>query len=143
MLSKKTRLKLNKGWTSFQKYEKNKPQSMHRLRVQVNDTFKDLILLANKIPSDQQSQYFTPQIIEEFLHSLLQFESFKKIDARRARLAATCAKVGLEYCKLHGSIFYQGTVFNEILGKELGKCQVFCADIAYNLELQEKNASSK
>lgn len=141
MLSKKTRIKLNKGWTHFLKYEKNESQSKHRLRVQVDDAFKDLILLANKIPSDQQFEFFTPQRIEEFLHSLLQLESFKKIDARRARLAETCAKVGLQYCKLHGSISSKNTILNEHLENELTKCQIYCASIASDLELQEKNSS--
>jgi hypothetical protein len=136
-------MKLKKGWTHYLHYEKNKSQSLQRLRDQVNDSFEDLTLLADKIPSNEQSMLFTPQNIEKFLHSLLQLNDLKNIDARKARLAATCAKVGLEYCKLHGSISSKNSVLNELLENELTKCQIFCASIASDLELQEKESTSK
>ena len=129
---------MRKGWNHFLKYESNKSQAWHRLRTQINDAFNDLILLANKLPNEEQSAVFDSKIIEKLMHSLLQLESRKKIEARKARLAATFAKVGLEYCKLHSNVSSKNSSLNELVENELMKAQIYCANIASDLErLQE------
>jgi hypothetical protein len=72
MLENSTKKKLREhDWISYIKNETNPSQSLARCRSALKEAISQLILLANKLPNDEQEEILTKDSIREIIQALL------------------------------------------------------------------------
>lgn len=141
MLDKETRKKFSeKSFEKIKRQDSNWSQTRIRLREHVKTAFDDIILLAKKLPDEEQSELFRHEQIRLVLSALFEHKSFtSRLDARRAKLASTIAELGLSECGYQYSFIESVRVINRKVLDTLKEADSIASAIADKVEIQSKS----
>jgi len=141
-------------WLYIARKDSNPHQTLLRLRGQATKAIGDLVLLARKLPDDNQKGIFNYANTEELINSILgvNTETDARIegsifkldydieavpDARRAELAAILVRRGTDFCiKEYQNVIQPNHILNEPILSQLQKSADICRGISNEISLK-------
>jgi hypothetical protein len=135
LLSKQTRKKfLEQDWFKIKSNEDNLSQTMLRLGREVNTGLSDLALLSRRLPDEEHAKIFNVTRIEDFLHSLMNFEEMQGAETIRRpknyRIAMLLIEQGLtELREIYEHLYKNSPYMQRIVSQNLEETINICKDL--------------
>jgi hypothetical protein len=155
MLGKEQRKSLlQRNWVDIMNQDSNRSQTWQRLRDKAIRAMDDLILLAKKLPDEEQQEIFDNKI-KAFCSSILRTNKIEmiptnlqyahnRLDYRRTRLAAILVKEALDLCVYqHQLLFSDMPTQNKLTIEQLERTQNICDELAYKLHIRKLEEDSR
>jgi hypothetical protein len=133
---------IEQTWLEIEKKESNPTQMWSRLRNTCVRAIDDLILVAKKLPEENQTEIFTPSKIDEFVSCLINRGNtypFPDIfNPRKAELASRLVERGVSLNSYQYRLLNRGTPsLVEPTSNYLKQTVSICKDISYKLQLKK------
>lgn len=154
MLQDDTRKRLKEhGWLEIAKKHSNPHLALNRLREQGIEAIKDLMLLAQTLPTNTVKEIFNYENVDELVESILTGTTtvdpvYKFIRKKpvvdfvnnpwRTHLASLLVTEGIDYCmQQYKSEIEKDSILNEPVMNQLQKSRDICDQIAFKMRLSQ------